>query len=366
MATEFDDMPLEQIRAKQNEFLDALESEAKKGNNAPIDPVGVGQRIGLNSILTSEFIVYWVNMGRLERAWLKVADQLREQSSYTPLKLPPGMVPDSESKPRTIFSEEQRQVYRELWQDVLNVAERRHTAQIPFDDRKEGIDFHDREAEIGYVDIRKIDKLAPYLDREHYHLLREYFTAYCNYHQYRISKYRDIEQQDPSRWTQQDAILYGKVFTSGLVEVEAIFREAFTTPDKDLFPTEVIMGSKYSFGNISGQSIVNVDSILTRVTQNIGSAPNMDEDSKKQLGELIEQLKVELQKIPPEKKDEADAVAKTAEDLVKAGTEVQPNKVLVQITADGLKKAAENILSVMPPVLGIVKIVFQIAGVPLP
>jgi hypothetical protein len=126
------------------------------------------------------------------------------------------------------------------------------------------------------------------------------------------------------------------------------------------------MGSKYSFGNISGQSIVNVDSILTRVTQNIGSAPNMDEDSKKQLGELIEQLKVELQKIPPEKKDEADAVAKTAEDLVKAGTEVQPNKVLVQITADGLKKAAENILSVMPPVLGIVKIVFQIAGVPLP
>jgi len=132
---------------------------------------------------------------------------------------------------------------------------------------------------------------------------------------------------------------------------------------------EIIMGNKYSFGNITGSN-VNVDSVLNQVAQTIGAASNVDDVGKKQLAELIEQLKAELQKTPPEMKDDADALAKTAKALIEAGTEAQPNKSMVQITADGLKKAAKNMASVVPPVLtiatSIVKTVFQIAGVPLP
>lgn len=138
---------------------------------------------------------------------------------------------------------------------------------------------------------------------------------------------------------------------------------------RQVFSKEIIMGNKISFGNITG-SIVNVDAMLEQVTQNIGSASNVDEVVKKQLTELIEQLKGELQKTPPTKKEEAEALAASAKALVEAGTKAHPNKTTVQITADGLKKAAENIASATPTVLtiasGIVKTVFQLVGIPLP
>jgi predicted transcriptional regulator len=122
-------------------------------------------------------------------------------------------------------------------------------------------------------------------------------------------------------------------------------------------------------GPVTG-SIVNIDSMLEQVTQNIGTASHVDEAAKKQLTELIEQLKTELQKAPPTKKEEAEALAEAAKALVEAGTKDQPNKTTVQITAEGLKKAAENIAGVMPTVLSIassiVKTVFQFAGIPLP
>ena len=127
------------------------------------------------------------------------------------------------------------------------------------------------------------------------------------------------------------------------------------------------MGNKISFGNVSG-SIVNIDSMLEQVTQTIGSASHFDDSVKKQVKELIEQLKAELQKAPTEKKEEAEAVAESAKALVEAGAKSQPNKATVQITAEGLKKAAENIAGVMPNVLtiagGIVKTIFQVMGIP--
>lgn len=131
---------------------------------------------------------------------------------------------------------------------------------------------------------------------------------------------------------------------------------------------EIVMGNKYSFGNVTGSN-VNVDSVLNQAVQSIGAASSVNDTEKQQLTELIEQLKNELQKTPSEKKDEADALAKIAKTLIEEGTEVQPNKTMVQITADGLKKAAENIASVMPSVLtiasSIIRTVFSSAGIPL-
>lgn len=132
---------------------------------------------------------------------------------------------------------------------------------------------------------------------------------------------------------------------------------------------EFVMGNKYNFGNVTG-SIINVDSVLEQVTQNIGSAPNIDEAGKKQLAELIEQLKIELQKTPVEKREDAEDLADSAKALVEAGTKEQPNKKTVQSNASRLKQAAEDIASVMPTVsiiaVSIVKTVLQLAGIPLP
>lgn len=132
---------------------------------------------------------------------------------------------------------------------------------------------------------------------------------------------------------------------------------------------EMVMGNKITLGNVTG-SIVNIDSTLDQVTQTIGSANTVDDATKKQLTDMIGQLKTELEKVPPAVKEEAEAIAETAKALVEAGTKEKPNKAMVQITGEGLKKAAENIASVVPTVLtissGILRTIFQMIGLPIP
>lgn len=121
-------------------------------------------------------------------------------------------------------------------------------------------------------------------------------------------------------------------------------------------------------GNINN-SIINVDSVLRDVCQTIGTADIRDQETKKQLMELIEQLKLELQKTPPERREAAEAIADSAKALVEAGTKSKPNKTTLQITAQGLKKAAECVADIMPTVLSvassIVKSVSLLSGHPL-
>jgi hypothetical protein len=125
----------------------------------------------------------------------------------------------------------------------------------------------------------------------------------------------------------------------------------------------------YNIGSIINSN-VNIASTLSQVTQNIVTAPNIDEAGKKQLAELIEQLKIELQKAPPEKREDVEDLAESAKVLVEAGTKEQPNKKTIQRNANTLKQAAKDIASVMPVVstiaVSIVKTVLQLAGIPLP
>jgi hypothetical protein len=159
-----------------------------------------------------------------------------------------------------------------------------------------------------------------------------------------------------------------ETYASLLIDMASL-KGHYEETTRQVFTEEIIMGNKISFGNVSG-SIVNVDSMLEQVTQSIGSANNVDESTKKQLTDLIDQLKAELQKAPASKKEEAEAMAEYAKTFVEAGTKPQPNKTTIQITAKGLKEAAENIAGVMPTVLtiatGIVKTVFLLTGIPLP
>jgi methyl-accepting chemotaxis protein len=119
--------------------------------------------------------------------------------------------------------------------------------------------------------------------------------------------------------------------------------------------------------NMSGDfrgAIINIKSTLRDVTQAVSTLPNAKESSREELTRLVDQLNDLLQKIPPEKVDDAQAVADSAKALIDAANKPKPNKTTLKITADGLKKAAENIAEVMPTVAviasQIVKAVFKV------
>lgn len=117
--------------------------------------------------------------------------------------------------------------------------------------------------------------------------------------------------------------------------------------------------------NMSGDfrgAIINIKSILKETTQIVNSLPKADQASKDELKQLIAQLNDELQKVPPDKAEEAEAVADSAKALIEATNKNRPNKVTVQVTAEGLKKAAENIAKVTPTVLAIATQIAVIAS----
>lgn len=104
-------------------------------------------------------------------------------------------------------------------------------------------------------------------------------------------------------------------------------------------------------GNFTG-AIVNIKSTLTNVNQQINTS-TVESSIQQDLNRLVNELSQALEKIPSDKGEEAEAVAKSAEALINAATEEKPNKTMVEISGEGLKKAAENIADVMPIVLTI-------------
>ncbi len=59
-------------------------------------------------------------------------------------------------------------------------------------------------------------------------------------------------------------------------------------------------------------AILNIKSTLTNVTQTIGALPDAEPSLKEELQQLIAQLQEALEGAPPDKAQEAEAVAKTA------------------------------------------------------
>lgn len=126
--------------------------------------------------------------------------------------------------------------------------------------------------------------------------------------------------------------------------------------------------SKVSVGNIEhrvvgGDSIdmsgdfrganVNVKSKLTNASQLVGALPNVNQSFKEQLQELLRHLDTELQQVPVEMANEADAVASLANDLVGKASEAKPNPMMIKITGEGLKQAAQSIAAIVPTALEI-------------
>ena len=147
---------------------------------------------------------------------------------------------------------------------------------------------------------------------------------------------------------------HASISHQGVKEIE----HALTVPEK---PTTYFPAVINMFGDFRG-SVVNVASILTSVRQGVSALSGVDAVTKQELQQLVEQLKEALQTAPPEKAEDVEAVAWAAESLVEATVEERPNKVKIEITKDGLRKAAQNIATITPTVLSIAEQIISAIG----
>jgi hypothetical protein len=148
-----------------------------------------------------------------------------------------------------------------------------------------------------------------------------------------VNDYRRYIRQSIENYARQDA----SIINYGYMEVHKM---------------ENTQGNTYNFSHFQA-GILNIESTLTNVSQNVGNIPGFDPAEKDELKRLIEQLNVSLQKVPQEKVEDAEAMADTTRELVENISKDKPNKAKLQITLSGLKQAAENIAKVLPDVLPI-------------
>jgi hypothetical protein len=111
------------------------------------------------------------------------------------------------------------------------------------------------------------------------------------------------------------------------------------------------MPDKFTMSGDFRGAFINIKSTLTNVQQSVGDISTGDTDTRKELENLIGQLNEALQKVPADKQEEAEAVAETARALIDAAKADKPNRTLVQITGDGLKRAARDLVKATPVVL---------------
>ena len=99
------------------------------------------------------------------------------------------------------------------------------------------------------------------------------------------------------------------------------------------------------FGN---NNIVNFSSTLNSVNQFVQANSTVESSTKQELEKLLQELEAALKEVPDKNADDAEAVANMAKSLIESATREKPNKPLVQISAEGLKKAAGNIAAITP------------------
>lgn len=141
----------------------------------------------------------------------------------------------------------------------------------------------------------------------------------------------------------------GGAYIEGGVKVEGgdfVGRDKVTYRDK-------IGGNQYKIGDFQGASL-NIKSALDHVVQSIGVLPHADNLTKAELQKLVSQLNEALKRVPPERAEEAEAVANMTQSIMNTASSEMPNKTMIQITGEGLRRVAKNIADVTPAVLGIV------------
>jgi len=118
----------------------------------------------------------------------------------------------------------------------------------------------------------------------------------------------------------------------------------------------------YELSGTFTNSNVNLNATLTGVIQTISSAAVGEDATRSELASQVKALKEALSKVPPAKREDAEAIAETTKDLFEKVVKPEPNRKAIQITAKGLKDAAEAIAESIPIVASIVATVGKIVG----
>lgn len=119
--------------------------------------------------------------------------------------------------------------------------------------------------------------------------------------------------------------------------------------------------NKVQVSNVVGP--VNIQSRLDHVTQTVQQVQGWPDERKEELTKLIAELTSSLKGVAETRPDDAERVAKTAELVVAEATKAKPDKGFLEITSAGLKKAAETVADIAPPVLSVVgKVIAFVAG----
>lgn len=98
---------------------------------------------------------------------------------------------------------------------------------------------------------------------------------------------------------------------------------------------------------------VNVKSTVTTTKQIVGKMSAVDDNAREELQHSLDLLTQALEQIPASLKEQAEAVASATKMLVDTANAEKPNKTMIEITGDGLKKAAMNLAGVAPTILTI-------------
>lgn len=115
---------------------------------------------------------------------------------------------------------------------------------------------------------------------------------------------------------------------------------------------EAPMGDIIKFSHVGGN--VNIKSRLDQVAQNIGSAASIPADQQAELQDLMRDLSRALEQIQGEKAEDAEKVAVAAERLSGEVARDKPDKRFLEVSAEGLKDAAEAVKGIAPTVVSTV------------
>ena len=105
--------------------------------------------------------------------------------------------------------------------------------------------------------------------------------------------------------------------------------------------------------NVGGSAIINIGTVLSNVTQTIRSAHGLNPEQKSRLEELIRPLKADLDNLKSNHPEEAKEIAEALEKVVAhaAKPAEERKKSFLELSAKGLKEAAELVKDVAPSIL---------------
>jgi hypothetical protein len=114
-------------------------------------------------------------------------------------------------------------------------------------------------------------------------------------------------------------------------------------------------------GNFTGASIIQ-GSTIYNAGQIAGTLVKADDASRKQLQALIGQLAETVRAVPPESKDEVEALGASAEDLMKEASKEAPNKSRLRALGASLLGMAGTVGAAAPAALAIAGNIVDLVG----